>query len=135
MSNIETGRHSRSTAALFGIEWDQKQGAAPSWSAWAEQIGAAHRRRDGEVTFCLSSAALDAAINGRGFVLAQLSMVSDDLASGRLVVPFDLRMKLAQPYSLAWDPAALDKPLGPELRNWLLQIGRRQNRLSAPAAG
>ena len=121
-------------APLLGIEWDQEQGFAPSWSAWAAQIGAVYRRREGEVTFSLSSAALDAAINGRGFVLAQLSMVADDLASGRLVAPFDLRMKLAQPYALAFDAAALDKPFAPELRNWLLQIGRKQNRLSAPPA-
>jgi len=52
----------------------------------------------------MSTAAIDAAINGRGFVLAQLSMAADDIASGRLVVPFDIRLKLSQPYALAWDP-------------------------------
>lgn len=112
-------------APLLGIEWERHQGAAPTWSAWAALVGAPHRGRAGEVTFALSSAAIDAAINGRGFVLAQLAMASQDIAAGRLVVPFDIRLRLGSPYYLAWDPAALDKPFGPELKAWLLVLARR----------
>ena len=71
---------------------------------WAAHIGASRRTVAGAVAFSMSTAAIDAAINGRGFVLAQLSMAADDIASGRLVVPFDIRLKLSQPYALAWDP-------------------------------
>ena len=121
-------------APLLGIEWETNQGAAPTWSAWAGLIGAPHRDQGGEVTFSLSSAAIDAAINGRGFVLAQLTMATQDIAAGRLVVPFDIRMKLAKPYYLAWDPSALDKPLGRELKSWLLLLARRQRFISTPRA-
>ncbi len=121
-------------APLLGIEWALRQGAAPSWGDWAAHIGLSRRKAAGEMAFSMSSAAIDAAINGRGFVLAQLSMASDDIAAGRLVVPFDIRLKLQQPYSLAWDPAALDKPFGPELRAWILMIARRQKAASAPLA-
>jgi LysR family glycine cleavage system transcriptional activator len=122
-------------APLLGIEWDRSQGAAAGWSDWAAHIGVSRRKAAGAVAFSLSSAAIDAAINGRGFVLAQLSMAAEDIASGRLVVPFDIRLKLPQAYSLAWDPATLEKPFGPELRSWIQTISRRQKSISAPQAG
>ena len=121
-------------APLLGIEWAREQGAAPGWSDWAAHIGMPRRKAVGEVAFSMSSAAIDAAINGRGFVLAQLSMAGDDISAGRLVVPFDIRLKLSQPYSLAWDPAALEKPFGAELRSWIQAISRRQKAISAPQA-
>lgn len=121
-------------APLLGIEWAREQGAAPSWGDWAAHIGLSRRKAVGQVAFSMSSAAIDAAINGRGFVLAQLSMAAEDIASGRLVIPFDIRLKLSQPYSMAWDPAALEKPFGAELRGWIQSISRRQKAVSAPSA-
>lgn len=122
-------------APLLGIEWAREQGSAPGWGDWAAHIGVSRRKALGEVAFSMSSAAIDAAINGRGFVLAQLSMAAEDFASGRLVVPFDIRLKLSQPYSLAWNPAALEKPFGAELRSWLQSISRAQKAFSAPQQG
>jgi LysR family glycine cleavage system transcriptional activator len=122
-------------APLLGIEWKREQGAAPNWGDWAAHIGVSRRKAVGEVAFSMSSAAIDAAINGRGFVLAQLSMAGEDIAAGRLVVPFDMRLQLSQPYSLAWDPAALEKPFGAELHSWIQTISRRQKAISAPQAG
>ena len=121
-------------APFLGIEWAREQGQAPNWTDWAALIGMSRRKVLGEVAFSLSSAAIDAAVNGRGFVLAQLSMAAEDIASGRLVVPFDLRLEMAQPYALAWDPAALEKPFGAELRGWIQTISRRQKAISAPQA-
>lgn len=121
-------------ATLLGVEWAREQGVAPDWGDWAAHIGVSRRKAVGAVTFSLSGAAIDAAINGRGFVLAQLSMTAEDIASGRLVVPFDIRLQLPQPYSLAWDPSALEKPFGAELRSWIQSISRRQKAISAPQA-
>jgi LysR family transcriptional regulator, glycine cleavage system transcriptional activator len=112
--------------ALLGITWSRDQGASPSWTEWANSINAPHKKSDGEVSFSLSSAAIDAAINGKGFVLAQISMAADDISAGRLVVPFDARIKLSESYFLAWDRAALEKPYGAELRAWLTSIAKRQ---------
>jgi LysR family transcriptional regulator, glycine cleavage system transcriptional activator len=112
--------------SLLGITWSRDQGASPSWTEWAASIGATYKKSDGEVSFSLSSAAIDAAINGKGFVLAQLSMAAEDIASGRLVVPFDRPIKLAEPYFFAWDRAALEKPYGAMLRTWLMSVAKRQ---------
>lgn len=116
---------------LLGIEWARDHRSPPTWAEWAASIGEKYRRTAGEVAFSLSSAAIDAAVNGRGFVLAQLSMARDDIASGRLVVPFDLPLRLPDPYFLAWDRAALQKPLAPELRAWMISIAGRRDTLQA----
>lgn len=115
---------------LLGIEWARVHGAPPSWAEWAASIGISYRRTSGEVAFSLSSAAIDAAINGKGFVLAQLSMAADDINAGRLVVPFNHRIKLPEPYFLAWDRAALEKSSGPDLRAWIISISKRQEAVS-----
>jgi LysR family glycine cleavage system transcriptional activator len=116
---------------LINVEWDSSFGNAPSWKEWAASIGAASRHRTpSELAYSLSSAAIDAAVHGRGVVLAQVSLIGDDLASGRLVAPFDHRVPLDQPYFLAWDRAVLQKPHGPQFRSWLLTMGKRQAKAS-----
>lgn len=110
---------------LLGIEWARDHRSPPSWAEWAASIGETYKRKAGEVAFSLSGAAIDAAVNGRGFVLAQFSMAADDIASGRLIVPFDLRIKLSEAYFLTWDSAVLEKPFGPELRAWIIAISKR----------
>ncbi|MEI9415997.1 LysR substrate-binding domain-containing protein [Mesorhizobium sp. Cs1321R2N1] len=110
---------------LLSIEWARDHRSPPSWAEWAASIGALYRKASGEVAFSLSSAAIDAATNGRGIVLAQLSMAAEDIASGRLIIPFNQRLRLSQAYFLAWDRAALQKPFGPELRIWIVSISKR----------
>lgn len=117
---------------LLGIEWARDHRSPPTWAEWAASIGENYSRAAGEVAFSLSSAAIDAAVNGRGFVLAQLSMASEDIDSGRLVVPFDLPLRLPYPYFLAWDPSALQKPLALEMRALIVSIANRQYRLRGP---
>jgi LysR family glycine cleavage system transcriptional activator len=111
---------------LLAIEWASDHRSPPTWSEWAASIGWNYRKKSGEVAFSLSSAAIDAAVNGRGFVLAQFSMARDDIASGRLVVPFNLALRLPYPYFLAWDRSALQKPFGSELRTWIIASANRQ---------
>lgn len=114
---------------LIRIEWETAHGGSPDWAEWAASIAAPPiGKAAGGLAFSLSSAAIDAAVHGRGIVLAQVSMIADDLASGRLVAPFDRRLALSQPYFLAWDRAALQKPLGPELRAWLMAMAQQQAR-------
>lgn len=112
---------------LLGIEWARDHRSPPTWAEWASSIGQKYRRNAGEVAFSLSSAAIDAAISGRGFVLAQLSMAAEDIAARRLVVPFDLPLRLPDPYFLAWDRSALQKLNGAELRAWIVLVANRQD--------
>lgn len=116
--------------SLLDIQWDSGYQQPPSWSDWAEGIGARRYPTGRELRFSISSAAIDAAINGRGFVLAQLSMVRQDLTAGRLVAPLDQRMKLSQTYYLAWHRGALEKPSAIELRNWIIKLSRLQSAMN-----
>ncbi len=116
-------------APLIDIEWDLQHRPPPSWADWARSVGLPMPPAAGELAFSLSSAGIDAAVSGGGFVLAQLSMVALDLASGRLVIPFDRRLKLPEPYFLAWDHAVLDRPFGADFRAFIVSAARRQGPL------
>ncbi|MDK1388006.1 LysR family transcriptional regulator [Sinorhizobium sp. 8-89] len=119
---------------LLNVEWEADYKASPQWKDWATLVHADGRQTFSGLSFALSSSAIDAAVNGRGFVLAQVSMIQDEIASGTLVVPFDIRMELPESYYLAWDRAALDKPFGQKFHKWLLGVARQQNIMSAPRA-
>lgn len=117
---------------LLNVEWEADYKASPQWRDWANLIGADERQRFSGLSFTLSSSAIEAAVKGRGFVLGQLSMVEDDISSGALIVPFDIRMRLPESYYLAWDRTALEKPFGQQFHKWLVRVARQQEQLSAP---
>ena len=116
---------------LIGIAWESAHLPPPNWADWARSAGMQAKAVDGALAFSLSSAAIDAALAGRGLVLAPMAMITADLIEGRLVLPFDHRLQLPQPYFLAWDRAALNKPFGHEFQQWVLAAGRRQARISS----
>ncbi len=118
---------------LIGIAWESAHLPPPDWADWARSVGVGDRVVTSTLTFSLSSAAIDAALAGRGLVLAQIAMITGDLAEGRLVLPFDHRLQLPQPYFLAWDRAALTKPFGHEFQRWVVAAGRRQAGISSGA--
>lgn len=122
------------TFPLLNVEWETGYLPPPQWSDWARMVNASGGQKLSSLSFTLSSTAIDAAVNGRGFVLAQVSMIADELASGSLLIPYDVRMKLPESYFLAWDRSALEKPFGSAFHKWLLQISKKQALLSAPRA-
>jgi len=115
---------------LIEIDWGSEDLPPPTWADWAASIGARSTDVASELTCSLSSVAIDTAIREGGFVLGQMAMIAEDLRAGRLVIPYDHRLRLPEPYFLAWDGAALDKPLGAEFRRWIMGAGRRQAALS-----
>lgn len=118
---------------LLNVEWEDDYKASPQWKDWAALIGADERQTFSGLSFTLSSSAIDAAANGRGFVLAQISMVQDEVAAGTLIVPFDIRMQLPESYYLAWDRTALEKPFGQRFHKWLVGVAKQQDAISMPS--
>lgn len=110
---------------LIGIEWENPYQSPPTWSDWAVQAGLPRHEPRCDLSFSLSSAAIDAAVSGAGFVLGQTSMVANDLAEGRLVVACNCWTALSEPYALAWNRAVLDRPFGREFRDFLVRSARR----------
>ncbi|KQS64493.1 LysR family transcriptional regulator [Rhizobium sp. Leaf371] len=117
---------------LLHVAWEPHFSTFPHWRDFARAAGVDFAEGGPGLSFTLSSSAIDAAVNKRGFVLAQMSMITDELAANTLVVPFDLRLPLPESYFLAWDRSALDKPHGPAFHAWLTALGRRQGQASAP---
>lgn len=113
-------------APLIDIVWEARHRSAPSWADWAWSVGLGAREPKSNLAFSQSDAAVDAALFGGGFVLAQVSMIAEHVRDGRLVVPIDRRLTLPEPYFLAWDRDTLDRPLAPEFRALLLAAGRQQ---------
>ena len=109
---------------LISTDWGAGFSSAPSWVDWFGSVGIKLDRVPPGVSFSLSGAAISAAVEGHGFALAQLSMVGPELRTGRLVIPFDKPVPLAEAYFLAWSPDALEKRHGAALHTWLLAAGR-----------
>lgn len=116
---------------LIGIAWESAHLPPPNWNDWARSAGMNGGAVASMLSFSLSSAAIDAALAGRGLVLAPMSMITDNLIEGRLVLPFDHRLQLPQSYFLAWDRSALNKPFGHEFQQWIMAAGRRQAGISS----
>lgn len=114
---------------LLHIAWDPRFGANPGWAEWGRRIGA--RPPPANLTYGLSGSAIDAALAGQGFVLGQLAFIGPELETGQLVIPFDLRLPLPEPYYLAWNPDSFRKPGARAFHRWLLGEGRAQGLASA----
>jgi len=116
---------------LINVEWESDYKASPQWRDWATLVETDGRQMLSGLSFTLSSSAIDAAANGRGFVLAQISMVQDEIGAGTLIAPFDIRMRLPESYYLAWDRTALEKPFGQRFHKWLVGVAKQQGQFSA----
>lgn len=67
---------------------------ASDWGAWLRTAGQSPQLADGSrLTFDLAMMAVQAAVDGQGVCIGRSTYVDDDLRAGRLVVPFDLRLK------------------------------------------
>ena len=86
--------------------------------------------RSNRLVFSLSGLAIQAAIEGHGFVLAQTSMIVDDLSAGRLVLPFPVGVALQSPYFLTWQASSFDQPHCRVFHRWILTRSREQQALN-----
>jgi LysR family glycine cleavage system transcriptional activator len=110
---------------LLWIDWGYEYTGIPTWSNWFESVGLSAERLRASLTFASSGIAVDAAISGHGYALAQHSMVADALGSGALVSIFPHLLPLPEDYFLAWNSAALDKPIGAAFHAWVIAQARR----------
>lgn len=116
---------------LIAIDWGQENRPPPSWEDWAQSVGLPSCNIVSALAFSLSSAAIDMAVKGGGFVLGQIAMVAEDVRHGRLVIPFDHRVRMHESYFLAWERDALDRPFGAEFYNFILAAAKRQTDISS----
>lgn len=90
------------------------------WPAWLEAAGLAHAEFDGEAVFHLQLTSLEAALAGMGVAIGRTPLVDADLASGRLVEPFALRVPSSSAYFIT-SPSGKAKLKRVEVfRDWAL---------------
>lgn len=94
--------------------------AEPDWPSWFAAAGVPSQAGASAMQFSNTYLAIEAALAGRGVALAQLSMVADELAAGRLVRPFDTTVEGMRAHWIVTLPEKADLPDVRRFRTWLL---------------
>ncbi|HEX3066465.1 MAG TPA: transcriptional regulator GcvA [Dongiaceae bacterium] len=78
---------------LIHVEPQAAWATWPDWRMWLLAAGLRDLNPHRGLHFTHTALALQAAIDGQGVALAESTLVADDLASGRLVRPFEMSIK------------------------------------------
>ena len=92
----------------------------PNWVVWLDAAGVEGVDGTRGPRFSHTALALDAAAQGLGIALGLPLLAATDLAAGRLVQPFSLRLPSRSAYYLVWAPANAGRPAIAAFRDWLL---------------
>lgn len=106
------------------------------WGVWMEQAGVSPAMASRGPLYNASGLVAQAALEGHGVALGDLALLRDEIASGRLVTPFDLRVRfggywLVAPRFAALGPAArafaawLQSSIGDEAHREPTRAGQR----------
>jgi LysR family glycine cleavage system transcriptional activator len=69
--------------------------------------------------------AFEAAIDGVGVLASLPALATEELATGRLVMPFDLRVPIASAYYLVCEESAATRPAVAAFNSWLIEEAAR----------
>lgn len=94
---------------------------ADDWPLWLAAAGVTSIDGNNGLKFENSALAYQAAIDELGIVMAQRAFVEDDLRTGRLVAPLDLRVHTGNAYYLAYPRAGQASPMIRAFENWIVQ--------------
>ena len=93
----------------------------PDWSAWLRQAGATEVNAGRGSHFSHGALALQAAADGLGVALAMDVLAADDIAAGRLVMPFGPALPLPLAYYVVSPASRTHLPQVAAFRDWLLR--------------
>ncbi len=104
---------------------DTQYEGRPNWATWLSSAGINNIDSRHGIHFNHVNLALTAAVNGQGVVLSMAEMASDDIAAGRLVVPFDISLPLIQAYYVITLKEYAEHPRIAAFREWLIEEARK----------
>lgn len=90
------------------------------WEVWLDAAGVTGIDAKRGARFSHAVLALEAAIDAVGVVASMPSLAAEELASGKLVMPFDLKVPLDSAYYLVCEPHAKTRPAVAAFRDWLI---------------
>ena len=94
------------------------------WRTWLLAAGVEGVDAERGITVTDSSMLLRAAIAGQGVALARSVLAADEIASGRLVRPFDVDVPAEYAYYLAYPEKSADQSNVVAFREWILEEAR-----------
>ncbi len=103
------------------------------WDTWLDAAGVKVQARR-VLAFNHSEMVLQAAIDGLGVALGRSVLVADDLATGRLIKPFDLQLPAQSAYYFACPDGMGDRPKIKAFREWLAEEVSRDRRRAVGTA-
>ncbi len=92
----------------------------PDWRMWLKAAGYDHIDASHGLRFSSSDHAIDAAIAGTGIALSRVALVADDVAAGRLILPFALDIPLVPAYYMVTADDHAASPRVNAFREWLI---------------
>ncbi|MDB5854121.1 MAG: transcriptional regulator, LysR family [Herminiimonas sp.] len=97
------------------------------WPKWLEAAGLGDMRAEGP-QYSDVGLLTQAAVAGQGVALGQSIIVADDLADGRLIEPFNLRIPSQSAYYIVGLPGDLERPKVRAFSQWLRKELARDDR-------
>lgn len=95
------------------------------WPLWLEQAGLPGLAFAGEINFDFLYPSYQAAIAGLGIAMGRSVLVARDIAAGRLVEPFSMRLRSSLAFHLVAPPDRAELPKVQLFRDWVLGELRR----------
>ncbi len=105
---------------LIHVDWFAAPGVQPDWAMWLKTAGLDDIDATKGPMLTTDSLAVEAAISGVGVALLSEFLVEPEIASGRLVKPFDLVLTSSYQYWFLCPPSHLERPKVAAFRAWLL---------------
>ncbi len=90
------------------------------WQEWLKSAGVDGIDTSSGLVFDDTTVAILAAIGGQGVLLSRRALVEDDIAAGRLALPFDLDLPLEFAWRIVAPEGKLKRPEVNAFRDWLL---------------
>jgi len=91
------------------------------WPAWLAAAGATTAKANIGLRFNHSHIVTQAAINSEGIALGRSLLVADDIASGKLICPFDFKMRSNYAYYMVCPKELSDQVWISAFREWLIK--------------
>jgi LysR family transcriptional regulator, glycine cleavage system transcriptional activator len=108
---------------LCHMDWKTDDMVWPNWRMWMAAAGIDDFDDSRCLAFADSSHVVQAAIEGGAVGLADLGLIADDLAQGRLVRLFDIEVGVPGDYAyrLVYPESSAEDPRIRALRDWMLE--------------
>jgi LysR family transcriptional regulator, glycine cleavage system transcriptional activator len=119
---------------LIHLDWQAQGSPWPNWRMWMQAAGIKDFDDKRGLHFGQTSLTIQAAIDGQGVALGDSNLVADDLATGRLVKPFELSLKAPDSFSyfVITRMDTSGAPLVNAFRDWCLtEAAQAEDRISA----